>query len=312
MAKYTTELRSICEEFAGFDESVGYSQVNEVISKSRSKVFNFDYPIFDEAYRSVLETKIIKHYYTREIGAETVGLWQMWLDTKMNEIMPYYNKLYETELMEFNPFYDADYTKTGNRDADKTGTEDENITHNSEKNGTGTITNDYDGTSTRTNNLTETTNMRNNGTETTNMHDEPIKETWDEFSDTPQGGLTGVRQSQYLTNARHITESGEGSTVSGTVSNDVTNSGTVANTGTVGDVADSTNIETRNTTDTEERKIDGTKTYNLNNTEEYLEHVVGKFPGSSYASLLKEYRDTFLNIDMMIIMDLRKLFMGLW
>ena len=304
MAKYTTELRSICEEFAGYDESVGYSKVNEVISKSRSKVFNFDYPIFDEAYRSVLETKIIKHYYTREIGAETVGLWQMWLDTKMNEIMPYYNKLYESELMEFNPFYDADYTKTG--------TEDENITHNSEKNGTGTITNDYDGTSTRTNNLTETTNMRNNGTETTNMHDEPIKETWDEFSDTPQGGLTGVRQSQYLTNARHITESGEGSTVSGTVSNDTTNSGTVANTGTVGDVADSTNIETRNTTDTEERKIDGTKTYNLNNTEEYLEHVVGKFPGSSYASLLKEYRDTFLNIDMMIIRDLRKLFMGLW
>ena len=292
MAKYTTELRTICEEFAGYDSSVGYHSVNEVIEKSRNKVFNFDFPIFDEAYRSVLETKIIKHYYTREISAETVGLWQLWLDSKLNEIMPYYNKLYESELLEFNPFYDVDYTKTGNRDADKTGTEEDNISHDVERNGRGTVTNDFDSTTTRTNNLTETTNMSN----------APKNETWEEFSDTPQGALTGVRNLNYLTNARHITEDGTGSSTTGTVSN----------TGTVQDVGDSTNTETRNTIDTEERTIDGTKTYNLNNTEEYLEHVVGKFPGNSYASLLSEYRKTFLNIDMMIIKDLRQLFMGLW
>ena len=292
MAKYTTELRSICEELAGCDESVGYKNVNEVISKSREKVFNFDFPIFDEAYRPVLETKIIKHYYTREIGAETFGLWQLWLDTKMNEIMPYYNKLYESELFDFNPFYDSYYTKTGNKDADKTGTENDKVKHDIEKTGTGSVTNEFDGTTTRTNNLTESTNM----------HNEPKTETWEEFSDTPQGALTGVRNMNYLTNARHITEDGTGSSTSGTV----------ANTGTVTDVADSTNVESRNTVDNEERNITGEKTYNLNNTEEYLEHVVGKFPGASYASLLKEYRDTFLNIDMMIIRDLRKLFMGLW
>lgn len=292
MAKYTTELRTICEHLAGYEEGVGYKGVDEVISKSREKIFSFDFPIFDEAYKSVLETKIIKHYYTREISAETFGLWQLWLDTKMNEIMPYYNKLYESELLEFNPFYDADYTKTGNRDADKTGTEDEDISHDIERNGTGSITNEFDGTTTRTNNLTETTNM----------HNEPKTETWEEFSDTPQGALTGVRNMNYLTNARHITEDGTGSSTSGTVTN----------TGTVTDVADSTNTETRNTTDTEERTINGTKKYNLNNTEEYLEHVVGKFPGASYASLLKEYRDTFLNIDMMIIRDLKQLFIGLW
>lgn len=292
MAKYTTEVRTICEEYAGYDKSVGYKSVDDVISKSRNKIFNFDFPIFDESYRSVLETKIIKHYYTREISAETVGLWQLWLDTKLNEIMPYYNKLYESELLEFNPFYDADYTKTGNRDADKTGTEEDNISHDVERNGKGTVTNDFDSTTTRTNNLTESTNMSN----------APKTETWEEFSDTPQGALTGVRNLNYLTNARHITEDGTGSSTTGTVSN----------TGTVQDVGDSTNTETRNTIDTEERTIDGTKTYNLNNTEEYLEHVVGKFPGNSYASLLNEYRKTFLNIDMMIIKDLRSLFIGLW
>lgn len=284
MAKYTTELRTICESLAGYDERSGFNKVDDVLSKSRNKIFSFEFPIFDEAYRSVLENKILKHYYTREIAAETFGLWQMWLDARLNEIMPYYNKLYESELLEFNPFYDVDYTKTGNREGDNTGTVDDDGT----KRGTGTITTDLDGTTTRTNNLTETTNMAN----------VPKTETWEEFSDTPQGALTGVRNMNYLTTARHITEDGTGSSTTGTV----------ANTGTVTDVVDSTGTETRNTTDTEER----TKTYNLNNTEEYLEHIVGKMSGSSYSKLLEEYRKTLLNIDMLIIRDLRDLFFGLW
>ena len=56
MSKYTTEVRFICEQYAGLDESVGYNDIDEVISKSRAKVFDFNYPIFDEAYRPVLET----------------------------------------------------------------------------------------------------------------------------------------------------------------------------------------------------------------------------------------------------------------
>ena len=67
MSKYTTEVRYICEHFSDLNESVGYYKVNEVIEKSRGKIFNFDYPIFDEKYRSVIETKILKHYYTREM-----------------------------------------------------------------------------------------------------------------------------------------------------------------------------------------------------------------------------------------------------
>ena len=80
------------------------------MQQSRSKIFSFDYPIFDETYRGVIETKILKHYYTREIGLETVGLWLHKLDVKMNEIMPYYNQLYKSCLLEFNPFYNTDLT----------------------------------------------------------------------------------------------------------------------------------------------------------------------------------------------------------
>ena len=114
MANYTTQVRTICEVNAGYDESVGFGDVATVIEKSREKIFNFSYPIFDESYKSVLETKILKHYYTREIGLETVGLWKLKLDTKLNEIMPYYNQLYKSELLEFNPLYDVDLERTHN------------------------------------------------------------------------------------------------------------------------------------------------------------------------------------------------------
>ena len=58
-----------------------------------------DYPIFEEAHRKVLNDKIIRHYYTREIGAETVARWRMFVRDAMHLIMPYYNQLYESELL---------------------------------------------------------------------------------------------------------------------------------------------------------------------------------------------------------------------
>ena len=64
MSKYTTEVRYVCEYYAGLDKSVGGAKVDDVIEKSISGIFDFDFPIFDENYRSVLEKKILKHYST--------------------------------------------------------------------------------------------------------------------------------------------------------------------------------------------------------------------------------------------------------
>jgi len=111
MSKYTTEVRYICEHFSGLSESVGYNDVEQVIKNCLTKVFDFNFPIFDESYRTVLETKILRHYYTREIGLETVGLWKLKLNTKLNEIMPFYNQLYKSELIDFNPLYDVELTR---------------------------------------------------------------------------------------------------------------------------------------------------------------------------------------------------------
>ena len=121
MSKYTTELRYICESYAKEPESVGYDDVAHVINRSWDKVFSFDFPIFDENYREGLCKKIIKHYYTREIAEETVGLWKLRLDAKMNEIMPYFNKLYDSELIAISPL--INYRVNTTRKEDKSGSD---------------------------------------------------------------------------------------------------------------------------------------------------------------------------------------------
>ncbi len=108
MSKYTTELRYICEVEAGYDESQGYNSVDEIVTKAAPKIFSFDFPIFNEAYRLPLEKKILKHFYTREISEETYGLWKLRLEDKMNLIMPYFNKLYDSDDLPFDPFKDTD------------------------------------------------------------------------------------------------------------------------------------------------------------------------------------------------------------
>ena len=54
MSKYTTEVRYICEVYSGLTESVGYDKIDEVLNGSWNKVFDFDFPMFDDNYRKAL------------------------------------------------------------------------------------------------------------------------------------------------------------------------------------------------------------------------------------------------------------------
>lgn len=282
MSKYTTEVRFICETASGLGESKGYTDVDTIITNAIPKIFTFTFPIFDENYRSVLEKKILKHFYTREICEETVGLWKLRLDAKLNEIMPYYNKLYKSELLEFNPLYTANLTRTKKTDYDSNRNENENINDTSSSNRT-----------TSNNGAVDTTN---NSTTTGTGSGTSNNTSVDLYSDTPQGGLNGVESNTYLTNARKITDSG--STSSNT-------SNTNSSTGKV----ESSESGTDNSTGTYGRMRDNTDA--LTSTEDYLETVVG-YEGTSASDLLLKFRETFLNIDMLVVNDLEDLFFQLW
>lgn len=294
MSKYTTEVRFICENYAGYDESQDYP-INTVIEKSREKVFDFDFPIYDESYRSVLETKILKHYYTREIGFETVALWKHWLDMRLNEIMPYYNQLYYSETLKFNPYYDVDFTTNGQKKSDYDETHgDEGTSKNVRTDNLNEATSSETVTTT---NATRTDNLAHHDT-TTNLNTH-----YDIYSDTPQGALTGVDSETYITNARKITDNG-------TETNDGTNTGTVGNTGTQKATGSGSTANTGTQTNEGNTTNNGSKNYT--NTDDYLEHVAGKRSYATYSAMLEEFRETFLNIDTMIINELSDLFMNVW
>lgn len=315
MSKYTTEVRFICEHYAGLKESVEYGGVDSVIEKAREKVFDFQFPIYDESYRSVLETKILKHYYTREIGFETVALWKLWVNKRLNEIMPYYNQLYKSATLEFNPFYDVDLTTDSKRNVDH---DEETSTTGSNRNvRTDNLNDTTEGTVKRTDNLSSKTDTSNSSKRTDDLehsdNTNTSSTTTSAYSDTPQSSLSGVDNLNYLTNATKVTATGTESntgTNTGTVKNEGSGTSTTADTGTQTTDSDVTVSHGGTQTNEGSSKDDGSRTYT--NVDDYLEHVKGKRGSQSYAALLLEYRKTFLNIDMQIIDELADLFMNLW
>ena len=291
MSKYTTELRFICEEKAGLNESVGYTNVKSTIEAARPNIFDFDYPFFtdDESviiahpeladYKKNLEIKILKHYYTREIAAETYGLWHLWLDTKINEIMPYYNKLYLSELLEFNPLKDTNYTTEHSRE-----TLGDSNTVDLTANDSTSSTNDSRVTANSTTNQSKSNS-------TTNVDDTA----WNYENDTPQGSISGLEDLTYLSRATKSTDDNDTTVNSSSESADdsILRDDGKSNSAT----NQITNRDSKNT---------------FTDNENYSEIVDGKRGSESYSDLLNKFRDTFLNIDLMIIEELDDLFLKLW
>lgn len=291
MSKYTTEVRFICEQAAGYTESQPYSKVNEIIQKSIPSIFSFDFPIFDESYRNVLCTKILRHYYTREICEEVVGLWKLRLETRLNEIMPYYNQLYKSELITFNPMYDTDITTENN--ANKNEIRENTESDVKDTTGENKRKRDYTDNATTTGEGHASNEDSGNTTNTDTSKDL--------YSDTPQGSLQNVDNETYLTNARKISDS-KNETRTNTNTSSSTETSTL------------TDAVAENVADTYNENVTRNNTVNskLNSTDAYIETIRGKSGGASYSKLLEEFRRTFMNIDVQIINDLNDLFFGLW
>lgn len=283
MSNYTTEVRFICESLAGNKESVGADSVESVLDKSWNKIFTSNTAFFDEEYRKPLCKKILKHFFLREIGADTFGIWKLWMNTRLEEIMPYYNQLYKSELLEFNPLYDVDLKKTYTKNIDG------ETSNTNAINDTGKQTTAYTDTAANSNTRTESAD----DTATTNV----MRASTDRYSDTPQGTVGNLSDNTYLTNAR-IVDGSDDTTVTGKHSGTATDEGT--NT--------LNHSGTSSTENDRSENLSGTS----NTVEEYMDSVIGKTAGQSYSKMIQEFRETFLNIDLQVIHEFDDLFFGLW
>lgn len=335
MSKYTTEVRFICEYEANRVSTTklgdGFNSIDQIITIAAPHIFNFDFPIFDEEYRLVLEKKILRHFYGREICSETVGRWKLLLCDKLNVIMPFYNKLYRSELFEFNPLYDVDYSrnKIGSTSGTQQSVASENFANTTNENKSKTDSTIGTRSSVSDSNTESVTNSQNseNGTSSRNGTDRVTNDgtNWQLNSDTPQGGVqlmdntdpNTVAGKAYLTTATKDTTENvkqENTTESSSDTKNAVGSGSRSDTGhgTNSENLSSENnareVNEHNNTGENYKNVSG----QISNSENYVERVAGKMGGKSYSEMLLEFRKTLLNIDRMILDDLEELFFGLW
>ena len=151
MSKYTTTIKNLIDNNFDFQMT--------------------SYPIFDENYRETLNHNILYHYYENEIGFETASLFRLYLNQRLNEIMPKYNELYKAQKKMI----------------------DENLLLNNTN-----LTETLSGQNSKTD--TNTTNT--SGSSTSNSTNNSITNSKNLFQDTPQGTIaqTDIDAQTWATN----------------------------------------------------------------------------------------------------------------
>jgi len=110
LAKYTMMIKDIVNDYY---EGTSLS-VDDKLEDTREFIFDFNYPVLDEATKKRIEIAILKHYYYREIAFETIGEFKIKLNDRLNLIMGRYNSLYEKHDLSLSPYINSYLKETGN------------------------------------------------------------------------------------------------------------------------------------------------------------------------------------------------------
>lgn len=129
MAKYTIELRRVCEIYGRQEVEnwfKDYNIANYLTPEQIAQITKFNVWSKDR-----LAEKIVDHYFMREIGFETPALFKHYAKVYMQEIMErQFPKIY-SNFLEYDPLSNVDFTETYTREIEGTseGTSSSNSTN---------------------------------------------------------------------------------------------------------------------------------------------------------------------------------------
>lgn len=280
-----------------WDNTAVTLELNDLL-ESGCKPWAFDYPSYYEGEaKKAFEQKVLDHYRFRQIGQETPGRWLHYFRTRIREIMPYYIQLYESQVLMQgidDPFGNVDIVETF--EETRSGTLDRKTTGSLSRETTGSLNRESSSTQegeTESNSSVTTTDTESSTDTLTGNH---VKK----FANTPQNSLDNL--DNYLTEATVETENNTTNhEKTGNGSSQTTATGTQLDTAT----ATQTDTESGSLTDTESGSVLDTESGTVQHT--YTKK--GNQGVNTYAHDMKELRETFLNIDMMIINELNDLFL---
>jgi len=278
MARYTVELRDIV--------------------KSGLKIFDFEYDFFDETKKPDFEQKFINHFLFREIGCETVGRFQHYLKCKCDEVLPYYNVIFETALYEYdvknNYNLTETFTKTNTSTKSKVDVIEQEGTNTSNDFMSGSKTSGLNSTTSHTENneVKSVEDVKESGkldkTNTLDVDGKKIQ------SDTPSGllALTDITKNIYASRVDiEDTTNKEVDKQTTSAEKDRTNTDTTKINAI--DSVSGTNSETQSgsntSTGTLKNKTDGTQNENMSNNETYILERVGDIGVDTTPDKLKKH-----------------------
>lgn len=221
-------------------------------------VWAFDYPTYYKGdQKAAFEQKVLDHFWTRQIGQETVGRFLLYFRRTVREIMPYYIQRYESvDLMkdpEIRPLDNYNMIEEYESERSDSSTGTSNVTGKTSNIGTDTANGETGGLSVR--------------------------------SDTPQEALlipVGTDGNVTLAYATEV-EQTRG--------------------------LNKSEVSTDSETSTESASEDKTSG---SGSESHRLTRRGNIGVTTYAQLLEGYRETLLNIDMEVINELDKCFLGVY
>lgn len=132
MAKYTIELRKVCDIYKREEVEKWFKSYNledyltpeqiEIITNGN--IWNKD----------KLAKKIVDHYFMREIGFETPALFSHYAKVTMQELMEEKLPLIYSSCIKYDPLINVDYTETFEREQEGTATNNGESNSNSNSN----------------------------------------------------------------------------------------------------------------------------------------------------------------------------------
>ena len=298
MSSYTIQVSTLIEQATQYDEGLS---IKERIELGRQKLFSdIEYDIFDDAYRRTFETHFIRHFYTREIGFETEGLFKFKLETWLQINMPYFNKLFESELLEYDPLSNIDI----HSDQDRTRESDGSNTQRSTQDTTGSNTTESNTVENSEAQSNASSNTESDSTQNTIAETESNQDNLRIHSDNPDSRLALTSSSGVIEYASELTENktnDAGTTDSSTTSH--TDSTTTSQDNTSADATSNT-ITTGNTTQGVIGSVTGE---NTGNEQEQVKQLrKGKDGTVTYQQMVKELRQTFIRIEQDIFDEMNK------
>ena len=206
--------------------------ITELAKNARGKIFYDTYPLSSNVNREEFEINILNHFIRERINFPTVTSFKIALITKLREIMPKYNLMFDLlakDLELFNTNTNRDLTEntdddhilSGSKNSEENGEYSKQGDKNSKENGT--YSKIGDGTEEgETENIHTSTDVLEKTTETESKED--LRE-----SDTPQNQLADIKNGSYVSKYNYNEREGT-ETVNSTDTVNATDNGTSSKT----------------------------------------------------------------------------------